>query len=167
MKRYMRDIGPLDVLHFLPQSERNIILEYRGEVHFGPPYFALWIEQDGEYVGPGTEDLFGDKLFWSPDERYLVLERWRSLETPTNNLLILDLTSMQQCLAVELGANFLRTVLWHPEAGKGYRLMTYQTEGFRQHGQLVRVSAELAIDDMLGWEPINWLENVDDTRLSL
>lgn len=160
MKRHTRDMGPLDVLISLPERDRNLILEYRGEVPFGPPYFALWVEHSGEYVGPGVQDLYGDKAFWSPDGQYLALEHWLSLDAPDNCLLILDLMSERQCLAARLGTKFLQAVVWHFEESGSYDAITYQAEGFRGDGEVDHATAKLVIDDMLEWTPVSWLRDV-------
>ncbi len=159
MKRHAKDTGPLDVLISSPQRDRNLILEYRGEVAFGPPYFALWVEHRDEYVGPGVKDLYGDRVFWSPDGRYVVLERWLSLDAPDNRLLILDLVSARQCLAARLGAEFLQNVIWHPTESESQRLVTYQVEWCGKDGESVQCAAKLVIDDRLDWTSVNWLNN--------
>lgn len=157
MKRHTSDLGPLDVLISSPKNDRSIILEYFGEVPFGPPYFALWIEHQGNFVGSSTRDFYGDKAFWSHDGRYLALERWLSLEVPDNCLLILDLILARQCLAARLRMKFLHDVIWHPTESESHRLITYQAEWFGDNGEPLRTTTKLVIDDRLDWTSANWL----------
>ncbi|MEZ4771138.1 MAG: hypothetical protein R2844_22305 [Caldilineales bacterium] len=85
----MKDLGPFDIKVPSPEGDLCLVLEYRGEVLFGPPFYELWIQVGDEHVGPGETEIYGDKAFWSADGRYVALERWCSLELPDNGLIIL------------------------------------------------------------------------------
>lgn len=157
MMRRTSDVGPLDIEIRSPQGDRNLILEYCGEVRFGPPFFLLWIQAGDEYVGPGETEIYGDKAFWSTDGRYLALERWYSLELPNNGLMILDLRTARRCLLERLGTGFLKDVTWRQdEAGDQWTIM-YWTDQYRRDNGVVRKLEEATISKELDWMAVDWL----------
>lgn len=157
MIRQTISVGPLDINAPSPQHQHDLILKYRGEVPFGPPYYNLWIRVNDDYVGPGEAEIFGDKAFWSPDERYVVLEAWHSLETPDNGLVVLDLRTTQHCQVDDLGSKFLRDVVWHQ--GKDGWKITYQTDQYQDghSGSVVQMVTDVRIGGSLDWTFVNWL----------
>lgn len=157
MVRQTRDIGPLDIRVPSPQGDRSIILEYRGEVPFGPPFFLLWIQVDNAYVGPGDAEIYGDKAFWSADGRYLALERWYSFETPDNGLVIIDLKTEQTSLVSRLGPRFLYDVTWRLDTSENQHTITHRTEHYLQSEGSVRNIAQVNVDETLAWTSVHWL----------
>ena len=58
-----------------PDGRYKAVLEYEGEVRFGPSYCRL--ELNGK---PLSGRIFGEVLCWSDDSRYLALQEWLSTD---------------------------------------------------------------------------------------
>jgi hypothetical protein len=156
MIRSAANMGPLDPVVPSPQGDRTLVLEYHGEVRFGPPYYLLWNQQDASYVGPGQSEIYGDKAYWSTNGRYLALERWLSLTMPDNVLEVLDLKSGRKCIVAQLGANFVQSVFWWQREDGEQSSLTYLLTQYRQDEDRGRNGATVAIDAALEWVPADW-----------
>jgi len=64
--------------HF-PNGKHKANLIYAGEMLFGPPPSIFRLEIDGE---PVPNRIFGDRLCWSGDSRYLATEEWMTTDYP-------------------------------------------------------------------------------------
>jgi hypothetical protein len=81
---------------------------YESEIRFGPAYFRL--EINGIQI---SGKLFGDKLFWSPDSKYLAVEEWMTTDYqkgPVTRLLLLDLENKKMSAFKIISKGFLRKV---------------------------------------------------------
>ena len=157
MKRYKKDVDPWDIATSSPQSDRSVILQYHGEVRFGPAYYLLWVQVDGEYVGPGETEVYGNKIFWAVDGSYIALERRFSLMTPDNGLLIVDLKTSQQCLLDRFGSGFLDSITWQHDEDRSGCTVIYRTVYYRQDNVPEQIVSEVSIDSIVTWDPILWL----------
>lgn len=77
------------------EGTTDVVLEYAGEIRFGPQYFHLWMRigdrpSDGRYFGPGRNVCFGKTMKLSP--RFLVVERWHGSDKPDGSVMIIDTT---------------------------------------------------------------------------
>ena len=91
-----------------PDKQHRVALVYEGEIRFGPAYYR--IEIDGWQL---PDKLCGEKLFWSPDSRYLALEEWlttQESEGPVTRLLLVDLATMKAAAFETLEGGFLENV---------------------------------------------------------
>jgi hypothetical protein len=79
-----------------PNGEHQLLLHWAGEIRFGPHYFhAIVTRGSGGQLDLGGR-VFGDRMLWSDDSRYLVLQEWDSTteaDGPRTRLLVLDLLS--------------------------------------------------------------------------
>jgi hypothetical protein len=87
-----------------PNGKHKANLIYAGEMRFGPPYFRL--EIDGE---PVPNRIFGDRLCWSGDSRYLATEEWLTTDYqagPITRVLLIDLEKKQASTFREIEKGF-------------------------------------------------------------
>jgi hypothetical protein len=79
-----------------PDGKHHAILEYRGEIRFGPAYYSLTVDtiRFGERV-------FGNSFLWSPTSRFLAIQEWETISEshgPGTHLLLLDLDAKRECV---------------------------------------------------------------------
>ncbi len=91
-----------------PDKKKQAKFIYEWEIRFGPAYFKL--ELNGLKV---SDKLFGDKLFWSPDSKYLAVEEWLTTDYqkgPITRLLLFDLINNKMSAFKIINKGFLRKV---------------------------------------------------------
>ena len=103
-----------DIAFSSPDGAFRIALEWLDEVHFGPAYFALWMQRTAtvpsdEFVGPGRSVHYGGRHAFSADGRFLVLEKWSSLAAPDNTIVLLDLLRGLEADLLHVASAFLCT----------------------------------------------------------
>jgi len=151
--------GSMDVVASSRAANKEIVLECLGEVHFGPPYYALWIRVLGRdrFFGPGRDVVHGSTCELSPDGRFLILERWRGLGAPDNTAVALDLFESREVVVAQLGNGFLRQVKFEPGLDRlGSSVCVIHYDVFDGS---VWTSREMQIDKLseLGdWHPLTW-----------
>ncbi len=72
-----------------PDKKHIAELIYSGEIRFGPAYFSLVL--DSRKV---KRRIFGNKLAWSDDSRYLALQEWltaKEKKRPSTRVLLIDM----------------------------------------------------------------------------
>lgn len=134
-----------------------LLLEWQGEVRFGPPYYAMWLRIDGRpspesFAGPGIESPHGALAAFSADGRYLVVERWRRLDYPDTTAVIIDLVTARESVALEIGAGFLRAIRFD---GMNNWACTLTTRCFRDNEWVDR-HARISASENREWLPIMW-----------
>jgi hypothetical protein len=98
----------MDKTYSSPNKKHQARLIYESEIRFGPAYFKL--EIDGMQI---PSKLFGEKLFWSPNSKYLAVEEWLTAdynEGPITRLLLLDLETKKASAFKQIHKGFLRNV---------------------------------------------------------
>ncbi|MCJ8503193.1 hypothetical protein [Desulfatitalea alkaliphila] len=91
-----------------PDKKHLARLIYESEIRFGPAYFRL--EINGLII-PGK--LFGGKLFWSPNSKYIAAEEWLTTDYskgPVTRLLLIDLETKKACAFKKIHKGFLKNV---------------------------------------------------------
>lgn len=149
----------MDILVLSPSADREIVLEWLGEVHFGPPYYALWIRSlDREmFCGPGRDVLHGSICVLSPDGRFLIFERWRGLEAPDNTAVALDLFESRETTVAHLGNGFLRQVNFESPVGSSdgsvcvIRFDVFDGSAWTSREATIDILSELAT-----WKKLDW-----------
>ena len=155
MQKLTPSVKPLDIIVEEPASRYSLLLEYQGEIPFGPPYYFLWIRDRDRLVGPGPEEYYGDKAFFSPDGRFVALERWFDLSSPNTGLLILDLQHKKQAIIDRFGAGFLKKLSWKKNSEETtkivYSVIYYKPDGYDcEHKELLLDS------ELIKWTKIVW-----------
>lgn len=97
--------GRLTVERTIVSPDRRWVcqLERVGEIRFGPPYFSLWLTREPArepWWWQGRRALFGDHVRFSESSRFLIAERWRSLDVPNIDLVAIDLRAGAMRVAV-------------------------------------------------------------------
>ena len=156
MKRYATGTAPLDIRIDAPIGDQHLLLEYQGEIRFGPPYFRLWLGNGNEYVGPGPDEFYGDKASYSPDGRYVAIERWFDLTSPDTGLVVLDLHLARRCTVDRLGAGFLEQIAWRQNGNSAVQVVVYSIIYYGTTGNSTHSPKERFLDNTLDWEPIVW-----------
>ncbi|MCB9576332.1 MAG: hypothetical protein H6717_04845 [Polyangiaceae bacterium] len=145
----------LDITRASPDGRVLVVLEWLDEIHFGPPYYSLWMRPAGstDLLGPGRGRYHGGFARFSPDSRYLVIERWKSLRTPDNEVVLCDLELARETVLLASGPRFLREAT---RVGNDWRLSLEGFDGSAWSRSLESVGTEDA------WKPLGWWEPVDE-----
>lgn len=147
--------GAMDICTVSPDGRTTVVLEWLGEVHFGPAYFALWIQFTGQTVlfGPGRSILHGGTLAISPDSRYLLVERWANLLTPNTSAVVLDLEQKRENVAVHIGTGFLGKV----EFPSDEHICSLQFDVFESNSWVCRQD-RIDLPNLPNWTPLTWVD---------
>ena len=136
-----------------PDGHVKVLLEYLGEIRFGPPYYALRIcsgnvGKYASYEQPGCIVPYGATLGISPDSHLLVVERWSSLATPDNMVVLIDVPGDREADLYHLGPGFLRGITFESDPLK-VRLTADIFEG----GAWTTRSYAAAVPQDSAWRP--------------
>ena len=88
-----------------PDGILTAILNYLGEIRFGPPYYSLAIDKrilNGRY--------FGASYLWSPDSRYFAIQEWETISEgrgPQTQLLLIDVETQRECAVSKAENGFI------------------------------------------------------------
>jgi hypothetical protein len=88
-----------------PDNRHNAVLEYVGEIRFGPPYYSLRI--DKIFFG---DRIFGDSCLWSPNSRYFAAQEWETTSEghgPQTHLLLIDVETNRECILSRAEKGFI------------------------------------------------------------
>jgi hypothetical protein len=88
-----------------PDHQHSVILEYSGEIRFGPVFYTLKV--DTIFFG---KRIFGNKFLWSPDSRYFAIQEWETISEalgPQTQLLLLDLETKRECVLSKVEQGFI------------------------------------------------------------
>ncbi|WP_092212368.1 hypothetical protein [Desulfoluna spongiiphila] len=98
----------MNKIYSSPDENYQVKFIYEWEIRFGPAYFQL--ELNGQII---SDKLFGDKLFWSLDSKYLAVEEWLTTDSqkgPVTRLLLFDLENNKMSAFKIINKGFLRKV---------------------------------------------------------
>jgi hypothetical protein len=126
-----------------PDHQHSAILEYSGEIRFGPAFYTLTIDT----ISYGKR-VFGNKLLWSPDSRYFAIQEWETVSEalgPQTQLLLIDLEIKRECVLSKAEQGFIVPKKF--ENGK----LIYTKE---YHGQGVVQEFEIEFLTLDRWENI-------------
>jgi hypothetical protein len=114
MKLTALHISDVDIVAISPDGRTRFVLEWQDEIHFGPPFFALWVQLLQPHVdsfwGPGRNERYGGIVAFSPDGRIAFLERWNSIKRPDMDIIAIDLHNGNEAVALHLGSGFFRGI---------------------------------------------------------
>ena len=94
-----------DIIAPSPNMLYEAVLKYLSEIRFGPPYYALAID-NLSFGGRG----FGNSFLWSPDSRFFAVQEWESTsetEGPKTRLLLIDLETRRECVLSRAEQGFI------------------------------------------------------------
>src|ERR1700689_5047992 len=86
----------------------------RGEMHFGPPYFAL--EIDNRLI---ADRFFGDSARWSDDSTMFAIQEWLTTDYgrgPITQLTVFDVVRQRQCALATADKGFIVVSDFPPNA---------------------------------------------------
>lgn len=88
-----------------PDQEHSAVLEYAGEIRFGPAFYTLVVDK----ISFGKR-VFGNKFLWSPDSRYFAIQEWETVSEslgPQTRLLLIDLEAGRECILSKAEQGFI------------------------------------------------------------
>jgi hypothetical protein len=88
-----------------PDNQHIAILEYSGEIRFGPAFYTLKVDT----ISFGNR-VFGNKFLWSPDSRYFAVQEWETVSEevgPQTHLLLIDLENQRECILSKVEQGFI------------------------------------------------------------
>jgi hypothetical protein len=88
-----------------PDNQHSAILEYSGEIRFGPAFYTLKVDM----ISFGKR-VFGNKFLWSPDSRYFAIQEWETVSEalgPQTQLLLIDLETNCECVLSKVERGFI------------------------------------------------------------
>lgn len=95
----------MDIRSQSPDGRREAVLEYAGEIRFGPPYYYLRL------LGAAIlKRLFGSSLMWSPDSRFLLVQEWLSTserDGPRTQIVVFDFLDGRECSLAKADQGFV------------------------------------------------------------
>ena len=94
-----------DIIASSPNMLYQAVLKYLGEIRFGPPYYALVIDN----LSFGGR-VFGNAFLWSPDLRFFAVQEWESTsetQGPNTRLLLIDLETRRECVLSRADGGFI------------------------------------------------------------
>jgi hypothetical protein len=103
-----------------PDTRHTAHFAFSGEIRFGPPYFALSV--DDYSFG---QRIFGDAHLWSPSSSLLAVQEWLTLdysEGPITALVLIDLDLGREASVSRVTKGFIV-----PEAFEG-AIIVYRKE---------------------------------------
>jgi hypothetical protein len=124
-----------------PDAKHRAVLEYSGEIRFGPAFYTLAVDHI-----PFGKRVFGHQLLWSPDSRYFAIQEWETAEEalgPQTRLLLIDLNTRRECILSKAEQGFI--VPRKFENGK----LVYTKE---YHGQGIIQEFEIDFLSLDSWE---------------
>jgi hypothetical protein len=105
-----------DIISPSPDGQHTARLAFSGEIRFGPPYYALSV--DDHSFG---ERIFGSAHLWARSPRLLAVQEWLTLdysEGPITALVLIDLDRRREATLARATKRFLV-----PEAFEGMRIV--------------------------------------------
>jgi len=93
------------IVSMSPENEHRAILEYAGEVRFGPVYYLLTVDEISF-----RERIFGGSYLWSPDSRFFAIQEWETTNEaggPQTKLLLIDLQKKRECVLSRAERGFI------------------------------------------------------------
>lgn len=94
-----------DIIAKSPNMLHEAVMKYLGEIRFGPPYYALVIDN----LSFGGR-VFGNAFLWSPDSRFFAVQEWESTsetQGPNTRLLLIDLETRRECVLSRAEQGFI------------------------------------------------------------
>jgi hypothetical protein len=88
-----------------PDHKKSVIIEYDGDVRFGPAFFRA---KGNGFNWPLGNEIVGEDVHWSPDARYVVVLVFLSRDTsrpPNVRLLAVDTTSPGSVVEIDRNAS--------------------------------------------------------------
>ena len=133
-----------DIMVPSPDSVHKALMNYVGEIRFGPAYYSLTLDQ----ISFG-ERVFGDAYLWSPDSKFCAVQEWETTSEgrgPQTRLLLVDLKGRKECILSRAEKGFIVPKLF--EDGK----LIYTKEYYGP-----RRSSEFEIEFLLlkSWDKLN------------
>jgi hypothetical protein len=124
-----------------PDEKHNAVLEYSGEIRFGPAFYTLAVDMISF-----RKRIFGNRFLWSPDSRYFAIQEWETVTEalgPQTRLLLIDLEARRECLLSKAEQGFI--------VPKGYEndKLIYTKE---YHGQSIVREFEIEFQSLDRWE---------------
>ena len=94
-----------DIIAPSPNMLYEAVLKCLDEMRFGPPYYALMID-NLSFGGRG----FGNSFLWSPDSRFFAVQEWESTsegQGPKTRLLLIDFETQRECVLSGADGGFI------------------------------------------------------------
>jgi hypothetical protein len=109
-------------LHVL-EGTTEVVLEYAGEIRYGPTYHALWMRidgrpEDGRYFGPGRNVHFREAMNVSTDGRYVVLDKCLQINRPDSSVIIIDAHEGREAELLHVESALVTAIAFEPDGVK-------------------------------------------------
>jgi len=108
-----------------PYNHHLAILEYSGEIRFGPAFYILKVDT----ISFGKR-VFGNKFLWSPNSRYFAIQEWETVSEGLGSqtqLLLIDLENKSECVLSAAEQGFIVPTKF--ENGKLIYVKEYHEQG--------------------------------------
>lgn len=126
-----------------PNGKHSISLTPLGEIRFGPPYFQVSV--DGVVL---RDRVFGDKVAWSEDSRYVALEEWLTTDYekgPVTRLLVIDTARGTNAASDRIDKGFVQDIVFSGTT------VSYVKVFFAEQS---RIPGTIHLRDIKGWVDI-------------
>ncbi|MDH4099980.1 MAG: hypothetical protein OEV28_05340 [Nitrospirota bacterium] len=127
-----------------PDGIHTADLDYAGEIPFGPAYYSLIV--DGTKI---KDRIFGDRVTWSDNSRYLAAEEWLSTsskEGPITRVVLFDMANSNLSEFNPINKGFACDFVFSKN------ILIYRKHYF---GKGIISEVEVDIDSIKNWKSIN------------